>query len=228
VAYETGISHLVYVSSSNTIGFGNEQHPADERFSIQYPFSESFYACSKAESEQLMIAASEKPGQHVIIINPTFMIGAFDTKPSSGKLLLMGYKRKFMFVPKGGKNFVSARNVASAVCNALTMGRNGERYLASGINLSFKEFYTLLKQTGVYYQYIFELPDFLLFLIGKTGDLFRKFGIKTDLSSMNLRQLMIREYYTNIKARTELTFPETRLTEDLKEAIDWFRGRDML
>ena len=71
-----------------------------------------------------------------------------DTKPSSGKLLLMAYRKRIMFVPSGGKNFVATSDVATTVCNALTEGKNGQHYLASGINLSFKEFYLLQSRIG--------------------------------------------------------------------------------
>ena len=223
VATELDIHRIVYISSANTIGYGNEQLFGDERLTIQAPFTESFYAQSKAESEQLMVEASRKPGQHVVIMNPTFMIGSYDTKPSSGKLILMGYKRGVMVTPGGGKNFVSVRSVAIAVCNALTMGRNGERYLASGINLSFKKFYTLQMEVGRYRQRILILPDFALVTLGRIGDIIRHMGIKTELCSMNLKQLMIREYYTNAKAKTELNLPDTDIKIAIKEAIDWFK-----
>jgi len=228
VANELCIHRIVYISSANTVGYGNEQLFGDERLTIQAPFTNSFYAQSKVESEKLMVEASQKPGQHIVIINPTFMIGAYDTKPSSGKLILMGYRRKMMVTPGGGKNFVSVRNVALAVCNALTMGRNGERYLASGVNLSFKKFYTLQMEVGRYSQWILILPDFLLVTIGKIGDLIRKLGIKTELCSMNLRQLLIREYYTNTKAKTELNLPDTDIKTSIKEAIDWFKEHNMI
>ncbi|NDP19952.1 MAG: NAD-dependent epimerase/dehydratase family protein [Paludibacter sp.] len=228
IANELNIEKLVYVSSSNTIGFGTEQQLADERFDIQFPFSKSFYAQSKVESEKLVVDASKKENRHFVIINPTFMIGAFDPKPSSGKLMLMGYKRRLMFAPKGGKNFVAVQDVAAAVCNALTQGKNGERYLASGVNLSFKEFYNLQKKIVGYKQYTIEIPDFLLSVIGKTGDLWRKAGIKTDICSINLNQLKIREYYSNIKAKTELDLPETELKTVIKEAIEWFKKHNMI
>jgi dihydroflavonol-4-reductase len=228
VANELNINRIVYVSSANTIGFGTEQQLADECFNIKFPFSESFYAQSKVTSEQLFIEASTELNKHMVIINPTFMIGAFDTKPSSGKLLLMGYKKWLMFIPKGGKNFVAAKDVAVSVCNALVQGRNGERYLASGINLSFKEFYALQMQIENYRQHIFELPNFTLILVAKVGDLLRKLGLKTELCSMNLRQLMIREYYSNKKAKNELNFSETDITIAIKEAIDWFKNHKMI
>jgi dihydroflavonol-4-reductase len=227
VANELKILRIVYISSANTVGYGNEQEFGDERSSIEPPFTESFYAQSKVESELLMMDASQNAGRHIVIINPTFMIGAYDTKPSSGKLILMGYKRKVMFTPGGGKNFVSARNVAVAVCNALTLGRNGERYLASGINLSFHKYYTLQMEVGRYSQRISILPDFLLSSLGKIGDLLRMIGIKTELCSMNLKQLMIREFYTNAKAKTELNLPDTDIKTAIKEAIDWFKEHNM-
>ena len=227
VANELGITRMVYISSANTVGFGNEQQAGDERLTIQYPFTESFYAQSKAEAEHLMVEASRKAGQHIVIINPAFMLGAYDTKPSSGKLILMGYKQSVMFTPKGGKNFVPVHDVAIAVCNALILGRNGERYLASGSNLSFKEYYTLQKEVGKYRQHIIELPGFLLLLMGKAGDLIRRLGIRTGLCTMNLRQLMIQEYYSNQKAVTELHLPQSDIKTAVNEAINWFNEHNM-
>ncbi len=222
VANELKIKIIVFVSSANTIGFGNKQKPGDEHLNIKYPFSKSFYAQSKISAERLIVDASEGNGKHYVIINPTFMIGSYDTKPSSGKLILMGYKKRILFIPKGGKNFVAVSDVAKTVCNALTLGRNGERYLASNVNMSFKEYYLLQKQIGAYHQLILELPDFILNILGKIGDALRKLGFKTDLSSINLQQLLIREYYSNEKAKRELNFTETNLKIAIKEALDWF------
>lgn len=226
VANELQIKTVIYISSSNTIGYGSKNQPANEESPFQFPFTESFYAQSKKEAEELFSEfASQKNDCHVIIIHPTFMIGAYDTKPSSGRLLLMGYKPRFMFVPKGGKNFVAAHNVAVAICNALTMGRNGEHYLAAGVNLSFKEFYTLQKQVGNYQQVIIELPNFLLKIGGKIGDFFRWLGIKTDVCTMNLQQLMIQEYYSNEKAKNELQMPQTDIKKAIEETLNWFKSR---
>ena len=228
VASDLNIHRIVYISSSNTIGFGSEQQPADECFTIEYPFTDSFYAQSKVKAEQIMREASTRANQHCIIINPTFMLGDYDSKPSSGKLLIMGYKRKIMLIPGGGKNFVSVRSVAVAVCNALILGQNGERYLASGVNMSFREYYTLQQQVGGYRQLLIELPDVVLNVMGKVGDAVRRFGIRTDLCTMNLRQLMIREYYSNTKASTTLKLPQTDVKIAVKQAIDWFKKQNVI
>jgi len=223
VANEQNINKIVFVSTANTIGHGSYNNPADESNHIEFPFSKSFYAQSKLVAENLFVDASKIPDKHVIIINPTFMIGSHDTKPSSGKLILMGYKKRFNFVPSGGKNFVAVSDVATAICNALTKGENGERYLTSGVNLSFKEFYELQSRVGGYNQKIISLPDFFLQVIGIIGDIIRLFGIKTEICSMNLNQLIVREFYKKEKAVSQLAMPQKPIEIAINEAINWFK-----
>jgi len=228
VTDELNIKKLVFVSTANTVGYGNQIQLADETHPIKFPFSNSFYAQSKAEAETIFVEASKNPEKHIVIVNPTFIIGAFDAKPSSGKMILMAYKKLIMFAPKGGKNFVAVTAVASTVCNALKQGRSGERYLASGENISFREFYALQKKIGMYKQWLIDIPDFILILVGIAGDILRKSGIKTEICSMNIRQLMVREYYSNEKSKAELNLPETNLTGAVKEAIDWFKEHKLI
>ncbi|HLP04314.1 MAG TPA: NAD-dependent epimerase/dehydratase family protein [Paludibacter sp.] len=222
VSNELEIKNIVYASTANTIGYGNEQHPGDENSPALFPFTASWYAQSKIAAEEIMMEASELPGRHVVIINPTFLVGKYDTKPSSGKLLLAGYRKRLMFVPGGGKNFVAASDVATCVCNALTQGKNGGRYLACGENLSFREFYRIQQQVGNYRQSLVGLPGYLLAIMGRAGNILRALGIGTSLCSMNTSQLLIREYYTGAKARAELGLPEADIRKALEEAIGWF------
>jgi nucleoside-diphosphate-sugar epimerase len=226
IASELLIKDIVYVSTANTIGFGNKKHHANENASIRYPFSLSYYAKSKLAAERLF--QNQAKDKHIVIINPTFMVGSFDTKPSSGKLLLMGYGKRFLFIPRGGKNFVSVSDVAIACCNALTMGVSGERYLAAGTNLSFKKFYKLQSSIGGYPQIIIKIPNFLLIIVALTGDIMSFFKIKTSLTSINLKQLLIREYYLNTKARKELMMPVTPIEEAVKEALQWFKAKSYI
>lgn len=93
VAFQLSIKKFVFVSTCNTIGYGNKYKLADETCEIQYPFTKSFYAKSKLEAEQLFSCYSKN--NHLVIINPTFMIGDYDTKPSSGNLFLWVIKNQF-------------------------------------------------------------------------------------------------------------------------------------
>lgn len=200
---------LVHVSTANTIGYGSPNHLATESDPMQEPFLHSFYALSKQAGEQLLQSAAKRlTNKHIIILNPGFMVGPYDYKPSSGELLLSAYKLPIMFAPKGGKSFVPVVDVASAVISALSSGQSGHRYLLTGDNLSLKEFYQLQAQVCGYRQKVLSLPNFFALAAAKLGDLLRLCGIRTQLSSRNVRQLLIREYYDSSLAHHDLAFPQ--------------------
>lgn len=227
-ATAAGIRKFVFVSSANTIGYGHKKQAADETSPTQAPFLNSFYTQSKLQAEKLFVDLSLDSQNHVIIINPSFMIGKYDTKPSSGRLMLMAYKKRLMFVPGGGKNFVAAAAVATACCNALTMGVSGQKYLTTGVDLSFRKFYKKQRKIAEYPQKLITLPDFVLRLAGWMGDLIRFAGIKTSLSTVNIKQLLVREYYSNKKARKELKFVQGNIETAIAEALSWFKDNNYI
>lgn len=219
-----GISRLVHTSTVNTIGYGSAGHPADESEPMRAPFVGSFYAESKRAGEEAVLAAAARHAEwHVVVVNPGFMLGPMDAKPSSGRLLLTGYRRPLMAAPKGGKAFVDVRDVAAAAVNALTEGRNGARYVAvcnEGC-LSLKEIYLLQAATMGYRQRVVELPDWLLRVAGAAGDVLRGVGVRTELSSSNVRQLMVREYYDSRRAIDELRMPQSGLAKAIRDFHRW-------
>ena len=220
------IPTLVHVSTANTIGYGSADSPATEAAPFQEPFTASYYARSKRDAEQMLDrVAHDGSGRRIVVVNPGFMVGAYDTKPSSGKLLLAGYKRRWMAVPKGGKSFVHVRDAAEAVVNAVTMGVNGERYLLTGESMTLKEFYELQAEVCGYKQRVLELPDILVLAAGRVGDMLRWMKVRTQLCTHNVRQLMVCEYYDNGKARRQLAVPQTPIVDAIKDFFGWYSER---
>lgn len=219
---DTGIKTLVHTSTVNTIGFGFRNYPADESSPMEIPFKGSFYADSKCEGEQQVLAAAME-GRHVVVVNPGFMLGSYDVKPSSGRMLLTAYRKPLMFAPKGGKAFVYVGDVAQAIVNALTQGENGSRYIATNSRacMSIKELYELQAEVCGYHQWVMTVPNWLLLVAGRVGDWLRWMGVKTQVSTSNVRQLMIREYYDSSCARRELGMPETSLAESIIKFHEW-------
>lgn len=217
-----GISRLVHVSTANTIGYGSPMQPSDEDQPMAPPFTESFYARSKAEGEHLLVqAAAIHPDWHIVIGCPGFMVGPYDTKPSSGALLLAGYRKPLMFTPGGGKSFVPVADVATALVNALLMGCSGQRYLLTGENLSLKAFYQMQADRCGYRQRVVVLPDFLLRCAGWLGDAVRRCGVRTQLATRNVRQLMVREYYDHARADADLAMPHTPTAQAVDDFYRW-------
>lgn len=221
---DTGIKVLVHTSTINTIGYGCKESPATENAPMRPPFEDSFYAESKKAGEEVVIGAAQHHADwHVVVINPGFMIGAYDVKPSSGRMLLAGYRRRLMVAPCGGKAFVAVGDVAQAVVAALTRGKNGARYIVTNSNgcLGIKDLYKLQARAMGYSQCVVTLPNWLLAVAGKLGDGMRAMGLRTELSTINVRQLMVNEYYDNSCGREALLFAETPIVQAIEEFHRW-------
>lgn len=223
-----GIRRLVHVSTVNTIGYGDADHPADEHMTIKPPFDKSYYADSKLCGEKIVrAAAAGNPDWHVVVVNPGYMIGPMDVKPSSGRMLLMGYRKPLMFAPRGGKSFVDVRDVAAAVVNALTMGRSGDRYIAvnSAEQFPISQLYRRQATVMGYRQVVLSLPNVLLSVAGRVGDTLRLLGVRTELSTRNVRQLMVCEYYDNSHAVSELHMPLTPIDHSIRDFYAWRKSQ---
>ena len=224
VLEQTGIRTLVHTSTANTIAPGPREHPTDESAPFAAPFDRSLYALSKKAGEEALLAyAAEHPERRIVIVNPGFMLGPYDPKPSSGTLLLAAWRKRLMAAPHGGKSFLHVRDAATAICNALECGTTG-RYLLTGESLTLKEFYALQAQVCGYRQHFVSLPDPLVRLAGRLGDLIQAFGIRTLLCTRNVRQLLIEEWYDNGKASRELGLPHTPVAEAIRDFFAWREG----
>jgi len=221
-----GVKKFLFVSTANTLGFGNLEQLGNEEIRQQYPFNQSFYAKSKLETENYLLQNNDLT--QVIILNPTFMIGAYDTKPSSGKIIFWGWKKKIIFYPKGGKNFVHAEDVADGILKAIEQGKNGEKYILANENLKYKEFFQKLNSLTNQKPIMIPIPDFILILIGFAGDFLRFFKIKTNLSSVNMKALRINNFYSNQKSIDELKVKYQPVKKAIKDAITYFENKKEL
>jgi dihydroflavonol-4-reductase len=216
---------LVDVSSANTVDPGNADSPSDENRGFGGPFSASLYARSKRESELALTEfAASHPGLRTVIILPGFMIGPFDSKPSSGKLLDTAYRKPFMAVPPGGKSFIDVRDVAAAIAGAIDNPLAAGRYLTTGKAMTLKEFYALQAKVCGYSQACLVLPSGLCLAAGSIGDRLEARGHRNLVVSRNVRQLLIEEWYDDSRARRELGMPDTPLEQSIKDYFGYKYG----
>lgn len=226
-AADHGVQRCVVVASANVFGYGSREIPGCELNEMCEPFASSYYARSKYEA--LQAAMSYKDRIEVVAVAPTFMLGAYDAKPSSGRIIKMGYGRKVAFCPPGGKNFVHVADAARGVVSALEKGANGETYLLCSENLSYKEFYKKLNgvtgNKGVVY---ITVPRLLLYIAGGLGSCLRALGVPTQVSLPNMRMLCVTGYYHNYKATRDLKVDFRPIEEAISDAVRWFVGEGML
>lgn len=229
VVKQLHIKKMIYVSTANTFGYGTKEKPADELSEFRFFNYNSGYIMSKFLAQQHVLREIEKSHLPVVIVNPAFMIGPYDSKPSSGKIILMGLNKKIMLCPSGGKCFVDVRDAAVAVCNAITMGKDGECYLLANQNMSYWEFFEMLSVIREMPQTKILLPKFLILFIGMLGSLYEKLtGKPAKLNFTNARLLGLTLYYNGNKAVEELQMPLTPVRKSVTDALNWFENNNMI
>ncbi len=137
-----GVRRMVLASTSGTVGVSKQEEILDETA----PYAEQIvagwpYYASKIYQERLAFEHGARLGIEVVAVNPSLLLGPGDRRLSSTGDVRKLMKRQVPVVPKGGINFVDARDAAEATANALEQGRAGERYLLGGPNWTMKEFF---------------------------------------------------------------------------------------
>lgn len=224
ISVQNGIGKFIYVSTANTLGFGSLHDLGNENQEIRSPFNQSFYAKSKLEAECYLLQNKHKMA--VVIINPTFMLGAYDSKPSSGKIILFGMQKKVIFYPPGGKNFVHVKDVANAIIKSFTHGKSGDKYLIANENLSYKTFFEKLNMIYGQTPVMVKIPKFLLLTLGYIGDFLKFFNVLTNLSSVNMKVLCIRNFYSNQKSVRQLQMTYRNTNSAINDSLDYFMEKD--
>jgi dihydroflavonol-4-reductase len=140
-ASRQGVKRVVVVSTSGTIAVSATETIHDERSGYATEVVAAWpYYCSKIYQEKLALQLAEELDIEVVVINPSLLLGPGDRRLSSTSDVLKFLRKQIPVIPRGGMNFVDARDAAKATAAAMIKGRAGERYLLGGPNWTFEEF----------------------------------------------------------------------------------------
>ena len=221
----SGVPRFLLCSSSVTVGFGTKEAPGNEDSPLD---AEAIYGRSgalrvyhdtKLESEQLAAAAGG------VIVNPDFVLGAWDVKPTSGQLLLSVAQRWVPVYPTGGKCFIDAEDCAAGHIAAIERGQPGRRYLLGNWNLSYQQFMGLCAEAAGRRPPVLPVPMLALRAAGRVGTVLQRFDAHrfTGLDRHVLRAMMQERYRTGERSWTELGVPRTPMKATIQRALRWFR-----
>lgn len=228
-ALEAKVKRLVAVGSANSFGNGTLSKPGNEETPFTADRFGLDYIDSKLEAQKLLLEGVQKNGLDAIIVNPTFMLGPYDNKPSSGALLIAMYQGKVPGYTSGGRNFVYVKDAATAICNGLTMGRKGECYIIANENLSYKEFNQIVAdELEVKPPKLFVPKPFMLLFGLISQGLFYITRKAPDVSYQVARISLDTNYYVATKAINELKLPQTPTRIAVREAFEWFKANGYL
>lgn len=223
VALARGVSKFIHVGSANSFVRGSKEHPGTEQHTWEHSPYGLDYILSKAAGQKQVLRAVKTQGLPGIVVNPTFMIGPFDSKPSSGAMLLALARKKVPGYSQGGKNWVYVKDVAIGICQALKQGQIGHCYILGHENLSYQEALSRMARAIEKPIPSFAIPNYLLQSMGKLGSWGGKWlGYTPPISYPMARIACEGHYYSPAKAVSELELPQTPIEVAAQEAFQWF------
>lgn len=221
------VRKLIYVSTANTLGPGSKTEPGNELAGFSLFGAGSGYINSKYLAQQYVLEQVEKHGLPAVVVNPTFIIGPHDARPSSGKLLLHGIKSRWVWCPPGGKNFVHVGDVCRGIALAMEKGKPGNCYLLAGENLSYREFFRIVSRTVSRKRLLLTIPGWVLKAGGLAGSLAGKLtGRRPKLNYTTAWLLCLENYYTGRKSERELGMRYVSTETAVIDACAWLKEND--
>ncbi len=213
-------ARMVFVSTVNTINNGSDEGLADEEtphlWEVNCP-----YVTSKAEAERLIIQMVGN-GFNATIVNPTYMLGPWDWKPSSGKMILEVASGTGVLAPPGGNTFCDVRDVAAGILKAAEHGQPGRRYILGGHPLSYIEAWEIISSITGGRAPRGKLGPLLLTLVGLGGNLWGRIAQEPDFNSAAMTFAKLPMNFSSRRAEEELGYKIRPFEETVQDAWDWF------
>ena len=214
-------ARMIHVSSVDALGAAEESQPGDEG-KLDPPKPACSYVVSKREAETAVILEAAN-GLDAVIVNPGFMVGPYDWKPSSGEMMLAVANTFTPLAPAGGCSVVDVRDVADGIISAIKHGQTGERYILGGENMSYLDLWQLMAKVSSKRGPKRVLPNWLASTAGKAGDFFGKLSKnEPQVNSAATEMGQMFHYYSSEKAKKHLGYKIGSVEDALRDAWDWF------
>lgn len=218
-----GVKRLVHFSSIHAI----EQSPLDKPVDESRPLVDSPryppYDRSKAAGEKEILRGIEK-GLDAVIINPTAVIGPYDSQPSHiGAALLSMANGKLIALIKGGFDWVDARDVVQGAIQAEKKAPPGSKYLLSGNWVSLRDMAETIKDISDASIPGLTCPLWMAYLGAPFATAYnRLLGKRPIYTTASLRALNSNPQISHEKATRELGYQPRPFRETLFDTLKWF------
>lgn len=223
-AHEAGVRRVIYTSSVATMGFRTTAVSVDEQTPVSEAEMIGHYKRSKFLAEQRAVALA-RSGAPVIIVNPSTPIGEQDIKPTpTGRIVVDFLKKKFPAYVDTGLNLADVRDIARGHLLAMERGRNGERYILGGENMTLKQILdTLGEITGLPSPTV-KVPHFVALTAAVVDTAFNGYlrgqEPRATVDSVRMGRKMM--WVSSEKAERELGYTHGSARDALRRSCEWF------
>ena len=219
---DKNIKKLCYVSSVAAIGEETAGGCSNENTEWKKNDSTSNYSISKHYAENEVWRASEE-GLSVVIVNPSLILG-YGNWHSGSLAIIKKVSTGLSFYPPGANSFVGVRDVAKIMLQLMESSIEGERFILSSENLSYKQLLDYIAEALQKPKPSKKAPRRVGKLLASM-DYLRSalFGQPRLLTRESLNTSFNKKCYSSKKLRKELKYEFEPIEEVMEESAEKFR-----
>lgn len=225
-AIACGVTKTVITSSTGVIGPAAEK-PLDEESKRSIDFAID-YDRSKKQGEDLALQYASE-GMNLVIVSPSKIYGPGHTSHSLTANAIIGtfLHKKYAFVPAPGNYMVCFAFIDDIVKGhvlAMKMGKAGEKFILGGINISYVDFFSRIRELSKSNGRILHVPKSFI----KSWAYLQQFNFKLWKTPVRFPVESVDHLYSNYifssnKAIQQLGYQITELDEALTRTIEHLR-----
>lgn len=229
VVVEACLKHgrkLVHVASTNAMALGSRRAPADETTSLDNAGGQ--VPCSYVKSKRAGLDEVQRGverGLNAVIVHPGFMLGPWDWKPSSGRMIVEVGRSWKPIAPSGGCSVCDSRDVAKGTIAAMNAEvESGRQYLLTGENWRYVDLWIEMARRMGARVPIMAAGPLQRWIGAAAGDLRSMVGAESDLNSASVKMSSQYHWYDCSRARNELGYQTRDVQESLDDAVAWTKA----
>ena len=219
------VDRVVHVGSANSFGPAPHGGQTDERTPFRGRRYGLGYIIGKQQAQRVALRADPP----AIVVNPTFLFGAHDRVPGSGRLIqqLAGSPAVYPYPAARGRNVAGIVTVCRGVELALRHGVPGECYVLGGSDLGYRTLFELICAVTASRTRPVPVPGWLIRSAGMAGSLAGHLtGSDPGLTLPLARAACESFHYSSAKATRELGYvPDdvAGVERAIRASFDWLR-----
>lgn len=215
-----GVRRIVYTSSAATLGevagsIGSETSAHRGSFL-------SHYERSKFEAEHVAFAEARTAGVELVSVNPSSVQGPGRTR-GTAKILIDALNGRLKLIVDSRMSIVDIADCAEGHLLAEERGREGERYVLSGVVLTVAEAVALLGRISGRDEHPRRLPPPVAVAMATGAELIaRARHRKPSICREMIRTILHGHAYDGGRAERELGLAYTPIEESLRRTVEWY------
>ncbi|NIS83433.1 MAG: NAD-dependent epimerase/dehydratase family protein [Anaerolineales bacterium] len=226
-ALRAGVRRVVYTSSIAAMGAPSKGELLTEEHTFNLSPKRFLYGYAKRQAEIEVLKLATR-GLNVVIVNPTVALGPGDVNIISGLLVTEAARGWGFFWLEGGFNIVHIDDVVVGHLAAADKGREGERYILGGENLTVLEIFTVVNEVVGRRPPWLKIPSRLIDPLASAIDVLSPL-MNLSINSAQLRLGHHGVYCDLSKSQRELGLSDPKpYRQAAQEAYDWYREHGYL